>query len=597
MVFQNRTGTPPGRGLVYMPIASVVEENERELYGAEVGLLGDELAGAGIDRAVIANGDGTDPSTPEERVPPYRRSAVAALMTPEGLVPGGDVARDLLRGDASAPFGVRLDQAAVIERFTDVWADRTVVLVEGSDLVRASLAGRFASDEQSVRLVRDALRNTDRLVGALLETVDPARDAVIVVGPEPPDDEHGLTIASVRAPGFAPGMLVSTTTNRDGFVSITDVAPTILRMFGIQRPDAMEGRRMETGDTGGSATSRVQSLVDDNDDGLFRDSQVGVAMTVVVVVASVLAVATVVIGRWWRRGRGLLAFAALFLLGFFDATYLAGPFSFGRHGGAAAYWPFVIGIGLILAVIFVLVGKRFGHATDPLLVGLGSVITLKVLDLVTGAHLEWNTVFGYSPTIGIRFVGQGNLAFALLVAAAVLFAGLVTWRVAAPRGIRIAIGVLAVTLVVMIAPFWGNDFGATLSAVPAFALLVWMLLGKRVTRARRARVRGIGRRRGRGGRSPRPPPVGRLPHARRQVLRAAVRRCRCRHARDPAQGGREPVGAGPLRAPRHDHRGGCARRVPVVRAAESRSGSSRRGSRRCGRRWPPSSWSQPWGSR
>ena len=32
------------------------------------GLLGDELAGAGIARAVIANGDGTDPSTPETRV-------------------------------------------------------------------------------------------------------------------------------------------------------------------------------------------------------------------------------------------------------------------------------------------------------------------------------------------------------------------------------------------------------------------------------------------------------------------------------------------------------------------------------------------------
>ena len=38
---------------------------------------------------------------------------------------------------------------------------------------------------------------------------------------------------------------------------------------------------------------------------------------------------------------------------------------------------------------------------------------------------------------------------------------------------------LAVTVVVMGAPFWGNDFGGALSAAPGFALLGWLLLGHR----------------------------------------------------------------------------------------------------------------------
>jgi len=42
------------------------------------------------------------------------------------------------------------------------------------------------------------------------------------------------------------------------------------------------------------------------------------------------------------------------------------------------------------------------------LAGLGTVIALHLVDLVTRAHFEWNTVFGYSATIGIRFVGQGT---------------------------------------------------------------------------------------------------------------------------------------------------------------------------------------------
>jgi hypothetical protein len=486
VVFRSRTGTPPGDGLVYMPIADVVELNDAELFGAEVGLLGDELARAGVSRAVIANGDGTDPSTPEQRVPPYRRAAVAALMTADGRVPGGQVDRDLLEADPTAPFGVRLDQDAALDAFTDAFTDRSVVLVEGSDLVRAALATRFASEEQGEQIVRRALRDTDRLVGALLDEVDPARDAVLVVGPVPPRDEHGLTVAAMRAPGVEPGLLVSTTTNHDGFVAITDVAPTILRLLGIDRPDAMEGRRMETGAAGGSLESRATWLVDVNVDGLFRDSQVGIAMTVVVVITCLLAIATVVAGRWWPRLRVVLVPGALGLLAFLDATYLAGPFHFGRHGEAAAYWPFVIGVSVVLTLVFFVVGRAIGRSStgpdvDVLLVGLGSVVALHLLDLVTGAHLEWNTVFGYSPTIGIRFVGQGNLTFAQLVGAAVLFAGLVAWRMRPPWGVRIAVGLLAVTVLVMAAPFWGNDFGAVLSALPAFALMTWMLLGRRLT--------------------------------------------------------------------------------------------------------------------
>ena len=126
-----------------------------------------------------------------------------------------------------------------------------------------------------------------------------------------------------------------------------------------------------------------------------------------------------------------------------------------------------------------------------LLVALGSIVVLHVVDLVTGAHLEWNTVFGYSPTIGIRFVGEGNITFSQLAAAAVLFAGLFVWQVPTRAGTRIALGVLAVTVVVMGVPGWGNDFGAVLSALPGFALLGWMLLGHRVRARSVAAIAGI----------------------------------------------------------------------------------------------------------
>jgi len=133
-------------------------------------------------------------------------------------------------------------------------------------------------------------------------------------------------------------------------------------------------------------------------------------------------------------------------------------------------------VGAVIAGVCMAATRR--RPVLAVLAGLGTVIALHLVDLVTGAHLEWNTVFGYSATIGIRFVGQGNLTFSQLAAAAVLFAGLLAWRVPTPRGVRVAVVLLAVTVVVMVVPFWGNDFGAAVSAAPGFALLGWLLLGR-----------------------------------------------------------------------------------------------------------------------
>jgi hypothetical protein len=482
VVFTTRTGTPAGRGLVYMAITDTVTENDDELYGAEAGLLGDELARAGIGRAVIANGDGSDPSVPATRVSPYRRAAVGALMTTAGKVPGGQVDAGLLRNDPTAPFGLRLDPARVVDAFRAAWAGRSVVLVEGSDLERADLAARFASDEQAARIRARALHDTDVLVGRLLREVDARRDLVLVVGPTPPNEADPLTIAAARGPGYTPGLLRSTTTQRDGFVNLVDVAPTILAWYGIDRPDAMEGRRMTTGASGGTLAERSAFLVGVNQDGLFRDDLVGPSMGVIVGIACALAVAAAAADRW-RRGAAPLAFGALVLFGSLDATYLAGPWHFSRHGGAVAYWAFVIGMALVIAFGCALVTRR--RPVDGVLVGLGTIVGLHLVDLVTGAHLEWNTVFGYSPTIGIRFVGEGNMTFAQLAAAAVLLAGLLAWRVPDRRGVRAAITLLAVTVVVMGVPFWGNDFGGAISAAPGFALLGWLLLGREL-RARTA---------------------------------------------------------------------------------------------------------------
>jgi len=83
--------------------------------------------------------------------------------------------------------------------------------------------------------------------------------------------------------------------------------------------------------------------------------------------------------------------------------------------------------------------------------------------------------------VGIRFSGIGNQSSALLATSALLVAAFAAWRIGPPWGTRVAVGVLVVSFVALTPPLFGQDFGGTLAAAPAFALLGWLLLGHRVT--------------------------------------------------------------------------------------------------------------------
>ncbi len=78
------------------------------------------------------------------------------------------------------------------------------------------------------------------------------------MSPVSPTASPELAIAALRAPGVEPGLLRSSTTRRDGYVQLADVAPTILDLLGEAAPDEIEGRAFEVsaaGEVTGSSAS------------------------------------------------------------------------------------------------------------------------------------------------------------------------------------------------------------------------------------------------------------------------------------------------------------------------------------------------------
>ncbi|MFM8304353.1 MAG: hypothetical protein ACKOA9_08670 [Actinomycetota bacterium] len=478
--FTRRTGVTRARGLVQLGIVGLTDVNEAEAGGSSIGALGSALRDAGYRSAVIGNSDG---SVPDDDLPRYRRYQVAGLMTGDGTVDGGDVSRRLLERDARAPFGLRLDNDAVLEAFRAVWSPKSVVMVEGSDLVRSVASRPPAVATQDAAAFDEALHRTDDLVGALLAEVDPARDAVVVVSPYGSRVTKGLTLVGVRAPGIDPGLMKSSSTRRNGFVLLVDVAPSILRILDIPRPSSMNGRPFAVGSASGTAQHRIDRMIDETDAALFRDRVLTPVTVLATVLAGLVAIAAIVTWEVERRGpwRGFARFGSSWLLGLVPAVYLARLLPM-HDAGVGPYFVFLAGVALALGALYEIAGagRTRKGVTRPTSIGLVVLVAILTLDLVTGARLQLSTAFGYTPSIGVRFAGIGNVAYAFLGASVVFLAGLVAHRVGGRRGVAVASALMFVALVVDAAPMFGGDVGGALSLTVAYLVTGLLLGGARI---------------------------------------------------------------------------------------------------------------------
>jgi hypothetical protein len=466
--------TERANGSIVVPaFPAIVTHNNHLLFDAHPGVLATALAHAGINRAVIGNAD----QTVEAAAGAQHRQVADAFATPNGFTPGGAVGPTLLQPDPRAPYGLALNSAAYLTAFRRAWTGRTVVLVEDSDLVRLNALRKSGAHPGAPTLDR-LLERFDALLGQMLASVDPSRDAVMVMGPTDPSGHSQLTVAALREPGTRPGLAVSDFTRRSGFVSIVDIGPTILDVFNVAAPDSMEGRPLGFGRAGGTFAERRSFLIDSNVGAVFRDERIG-PVTIAFIAAQVFLTLAAAIAFTWlgRRTRRVIEIGALSLLGVIPATFLAVLLPFDRHA-VWLYWLFIGGVGAVIGVGSYVVTDR--HGVGPLLVCLGAIVLLFVGDIVTGARLQFNTVFGYSPTVAGRFAGIGNLAYSELSAAALLLACLLAYRVGGRRGAIVATVVLAIAIVVDGMPIWGSDIGGVLSMVPAYGIAITGLLGWRV---------------------------------------------------------------------------------------------------------------------
>lgn len=490
-VFERRTHIQPDGALVQLGIVDLLRSSHRLDYGAEPGALGDALRAAGRSAAVVANSDANVLDVPE-----LHREAALALMDSSGQIAGGSLSPSLSRPDQAWPFGRRASDRAVGAAFDAAFDAHDVVLVEASDLARLDRYRSVMTPEAQVRASRRALVAADRLVAHVLERVDLSQDVVMLVAPVAPSTAEHLSVFAIAGPGIEPGWARSATTRRAGYVTLPDIAPTVLGALGIDTPAPMSGTQISSDGGGPPTVADLSSLVRSDVITRFRDKAVGpVSVTFIVFQVLVYGMAVIAVTGRRHRLRPYVAGAALEVLAIPPVVFLSGLVHYDRLG-LLGYCVAVFVVGSALAAGAAAVGRRHLLVAPGLLIGLNLAVLL--VDVATGARLQINTPFGYSPIVAGRFAGYGNLAFALVAMSSIVI-GTMIWalpRLRRPEAPRIDAALVAATLLfaAVIAldglPSFGSDVGGVLATLPAFAITIMLLAGIAVS-WRRVLVIGV----------------------------------------------------------------------------------------------------------
>ena len=480
-IFSRRTGVEPDGSYVALAWPTLQRVNGREPYDAELGLLTDTLDEAGLGAEAIGNADGTDTVGTS-----YERQVGLAAATTDGVIPAGELDADLLVRDPASAFGQRLDIDQVVERFQGAWdspagRDGGLVVVEASDLARSMRYRDRVDSARYAELRRQALADADDLVARLLREVDPERDAVLLLAPYNLPGDRDLTVSALRAPGRGAGYMRSASTQRSGFITLVDVAPTVLELLDIGRPVEMEGRPAEVLRSGDSLDTRVDRLVALNEASRFREQLLfPTTLAVVVVMGLICAAAMALLARRDApRLQHIVAFAALADMAVLPLSFLARAFPL-EDLGAGFYWLFVSLGALVVAGVVTLAARRLGRPRLALVSVLVFVMAVPLADVMTGSNLSLSAAFGYSPTGNSRLYGISNYSFGMVAAAACLVASFIAARWPTTRGRLAAIGLLVAVLVVIGVPVFGSDVGGIIAFTPTILVFAALVTGYRV---------------------------------------------------------------------------------------------------------------------
>jgi uncharacterized membrane protein YuzA (DUF378 family) len=248
-----------------------------------------------------------------------------------------------------------------------------------------------------------------------LAAANPERLIIIVQAPPEPARTRLLTLAARGLGGE--GGLRSATTRRDGLVSASDVAPTILDRLEIKLPDVMQGQPIE-----GAPRMSSTELNQMNDRLALVSGRRGPLGRSVILIGGLIIILLLLVGRLTGRyaeisrlTQRLVGLAVLWLPLMLLVTAALRP---SRASEAD--------IAILGSFLLALVTDRLVKWPRALFVPVLFVVLAHGFDfLIFSGRLTGESLLGSNPLYGARFFGVGNELEAVIAVSSVMGVGAV----------------------------------------------------------------------------------------------------------------------------------------------------------------------------
>ncbi len=458
------------------------------------GRLAQALSDAGMQTAAVGASDYWENTV---------RPAAIAAADQDGLVDFcASDPNSILISDDSAPGGWRTDYAVLLDSidYTAAQLAETggLIAIDTGDLYRAGHHRLLLDDPDSQGIQEawaEALSSFDEVVGHVLDLMDD--DDVLIVYSTLAE----ATLADHSDESYSPlviigggmdGLLHSPITGRDGIVTVLDLSDTIAELAGCSEIADNGGMLIPVD---GSADSDVSTIVYELDIaasyGRAIDQSIDSVLYAFVALLGIsFGLSLLMLSRSVRlpaKVLGILISATrlfwIVTMSFPLATYLMRPLAADGITPDDAI-ALCCAITLVLSMIAMFFGKLTKWLYSMLFL-MGATTIVLIVDQLFGGILAQAGYLSYRPIDGIRFSGIGNEGAAVLFGSWLLLSGLLLNRYPDKRtstifGKWIFPMVSAAIIAVIVAPWWGANFGVLVWGVVGTGAAWWMFIGRRL---------------------------------------------------------------------------------------------------------------------
>lgn len=432
-------------------VQHIIYQNLQLNHRVRIGKLGDLLKKRGLKRVIIGNSDTFE----------LKRHNSAILMDSNGIVDYGIVDKRILKENPQFPGGYSTDYTAVVNYINDFLEKGDVFVIDTGDLHRLDSYYRYYHPHNLNRLRKQAIREMDLLFATLLEIMT-EKDQLFILTLNSPysllQEGENIPVLYKFSPKSTGGLLIAPSTKRSGVVTNIDIAPTILHSYGIDIR-GFYGSVMESKGFENHQEFILSQLNQINT--VFNQRPITIRIYIVTTIVIVLAFLINLKLNSIKQSN----FSHLILMA------LAGPLGFLIM---PIFGPINIVFYLLIFYLFcsftaVLIRKLVKKPVDGAIL-LSAITVISILgDTIFNSYLQKQSILGYDVIGGARFYGVGNEYMGVVIGGSVFATLPLMFKEQHKKWLYLIYGAI---VFIMMAPFFGTNFGGTLALAVTFGVIL-----------------------------------------------------------------------------------------------------------------------------